>query len=91
VAWLIKGRILRFNAFSDVSYGLYIYAFPVQQTTTWLLGPMTPTQNVAIALPVTLALAALSWRLVEKPGLDRRRALARMLAWAAELPRRRRS
>lgn len=55
----------------DISYGVYIYAFPVQQALVpfsnetavpWLT-------NAALSLPITLLLAALSWTFVEKPAL----------------------
>ena len=59
----------------DLSYGLYIFAWPVQQTVTCLIGPpLTWYENVAVSLPVVLGLAALSWHLVEKPALSLKRA-----------------
>lgn len=79
-AWLPRGALLRFNRLGDYSYGLYIYAFPTQQAAVHLFGPMSPLENVAIALPVTLLLSVLSWRLVEKPALERRGVLAALLA-----------
>jgi peptidoglycan/LPS O-acetylase OafA/YrhL len=54
----------------DLSYGIYIYAWPVQQTGVALMGRQTPyLALLSIALPVTLALAAASWHLVEKKAL----------------------
>ena len=79
VAYLPGGRIRRYNEFGDYSYGIYIYAFPVQQTMMDLFGPMTPLENMAMAFPVTLACAVLSWRLVEKLGLAARHRLANLL------------
>ena len=79
LAYLPGGRIRRYNDFGDYSYGIYIYAFPVQQTMMDLFGPMTPLENMAMAFPVTLACAVLSWRLVEKPGLAARHRLANLL------------
>ena len=54
----------------DLSYGAYIYAFPVQQATTLLLGAAASWWlNIAISLPIVLALAWASWRWVEAPSL----------------------
>jgi peptidoglycan/LPS O-acetylase OafA/YrhL len=68
-AWL-----RRLTAPGDVSYGIYVYAFPVQQSVAALWGPgLRPGVMLAIALPVTYALALLSWRLIERPALRRKR------------------
>jgi peptidoglycan/LPS O-acetylase OafA/YrhL len=52
----------------DYSYGIYIYAFPVQQSVSAVLDP-GPWLMLVVTLPVTLALAVLSWHLIEKPAL----------------------
>lgn len=57
----------------DLSYGVYLYAFPVQQSVVNLLGrEVGPWGVTLIATPVVLVLAWLSWRLVERPALRRR-------------------
>jgi peptidoglycan/LPS O-acetylase OafA/YrhL len=49
----------------DYSYGLFLYGFPVQQVLfAWSPG-MSPMANFALAAPIALALAALSWHLLE--------------------------
>lgn len=55
----------------DLSYGVYIYAFPVQQFVTMLFLPRAIGWAWALAtsLSATLGLAYLSWRYVEKPAL----------------------
>ena len=68
-AYVPSGAVRGFNAFGDYSYGLYVYAFPVQGFMVWWLGPQTPLANVVLSLPPTLALAMLSWHLVERPSL----------------------
>lgn len=54
----------------DLSYGIYIYAWPVQQIGVALMGKQTPyLELLSITVPVTLALAMASWHLVEKNAL----------------------
>jgi peptidoglycan/LPS O-acetylase OafA/YrhL len=58
-----------FNRVGDYSYGLYLWAFPMQQVVALCWPTATPVANAALALPPTLALAALSWHALEKPAL----------------------
>lgn len=56
--------------FGDLSYGIYIYAWPVQQITVALLGSdRSYFELLCVSLPMTVALAYLSWHLVEKVAL----------------------
>jgi peptidoglycan/LPS O-acetylase OafA/YrhL len=56
----------------DFSYGLYLYAFPVQQLLAHRSGlALSPVGLFALALPATLALAVVSWYAVERPFLRR--------------------
>jgi peptidoglycan/LPS O-acetylase OafA/YrhL len=57
------------SRYGDLSYGIYIYAFPVQQTLAHLLGPVPWIIGLAISLPIIFVLAGLSWRLIEAPAL----------------------
>ncbi len=54
--------------FGDLSYGIYLYSFPVQQALI-ALGLLTPTPLTLAATPITMILAATSWRFIEKPAL----------------------
>jgi peptidoglycan/LPS O-acetylase OafA/YrhL len=72
----------------DVSYGLYLLAFPVQQIAVHLLPGMTPLELIAVSLPATYLLATLSWHLVERPALRLKGALTSPSPRrAASLPR----
>lgn len=57
-----------FHRFGDYSYGLYIYAFPIQQLNityiheSWML--------FALSYPPSLFAAVLSWHYIEKPCLS---------------------
>jgi peptidoglycan/LPS O-acetylase OafA/YrhL len=58
----------------DLSYGVYIYAFPIQQALVPWTG--TPLNNLLASLPLILLCAAFSWHFVEHPALSRKRMLA---------------
>ncbi len=70
LAYIPGGAVRRFNDFGDCSYGMYIYAWPVQQISAALLPKIEPLPMFAVSFVVTLALAFVSWRLVEKPALS---------------------
>jgi peptidoglycan/LPS O-acetylase OafA/YrhL len=53
---------------NDLSYGLYLYAYPVQQVFV-MLGVRDPVALFAAALPVTVLFALASWYLVERPSM----------------------
>ena len=55
---------------TDISYGIYIYTFPVQQLFFQLAGfSESVFSNLLLSLCSSAALAFLSWMLVEKPAL----------------------
>ncbi len=49
----------------DLSFGIYLYAYPVQQLCVKFGGLTTPWELLVISLPITLVLALLSWVFVE--------------------------
>lgn len=57
----------------DISYGVYIYAWPIQQLV-WSPG-QSGLLNAVYATAIVVPLAYLSWRLVEKPALSARRLM----------------
>lgn len=64
-----KLRLPSIDHFGDISYGLYIYAFPVQQTFAYLLPSLQPLNMFIYSLLLTTLLAIFSWFLIEKPSL----------------------
>lgn len=54
---------------NDYSYGIYLYAFPVQQAITHSLPIQSPLSLFAFTMLITVPLAVVSWHLVEKPAL----------------------
>jgi len=63
--------VCRAGRFGDPSYGIYLYGFPVQQMLFHVGGEaMGPLENTAWAVPIVIALAYLSWYVVEKRALS---------------------
>jgi peptidoglycan/LPS O-acetylase OafA/YrhL len=60
----------------DYSYGIYLYAFPVQQSVVYLTKTHLPLAIMALSVFPVTALAMLSWHFVEKPTLRLRRLIA---------------
>ncbi|MGQ1839804.1 acyltransferase family protein [Kocuria turfanensis] len=61
---------------TDLSYGVYIYAYPVQQLLVMLgTAAWGVTANIVLTVVLVLPLAFLSWTLVEKPALRAKRLL----------------
>jgi len=69
MAYVPAGRIRRFNQVGDYSYGIYIYAFPVQQSIAATIPGVDLVTMVSLSFAVTLILSLLSWHLIEKKFL----------------------
>jgi peptidoglycan/LPS O-acetylase OafA/YrhL len=59
----------RFALRHDRSYGVYLYAYPVQQLVITKFGALGFWPTMALAFAVTWVCAGLSWRLIESPML----------------------
>ena len=60
-----------FGKYGDFSYGMYIYAFPIQQMTiNWLQDfHYKPITLLMIQLPIIFVVSVISWKVIEKPFL----------------------
>jgi peptidoglycan/LPS O-acetylase OafA/YrhL len=62
-------RLPDLAARGDLSYGTYLYAFPLAQLWIAAIGPGAPLAIAGLTLASCLPLALASWRLVEAPAL----------------------
>ena len=69
LAYLFGGPVRAYNRLGDYSYGVYIYAFPIQQSLVALIPGLSLAAINLYACALSVTFAVLSWRLVEKPAL----------------------
>jgi peptidoglycan/LPS O-acetylase OafA/YrhL len=70
IAFHPRINLHNFGKKGDYSYGVYLYAFPVQQLlAAWFNYQLNSLVLFAVSLPITLILAYASWNLVERPAL----------------------
>ena len=62
---------------ADLSYGIYLYGYPVQQGLVALFPKASPWLLLAPALIISALIALVSWTLVEKPALHLKAVFAR--------------
>jgi peptidoglycan/LPS O-acetylase OafA/YrhL len=63
-------RASRFNNKADISYGLYLYAWPIQNLIIWTSRDINPWILCFMTLLGASLLAYLSWTFVERPALQ---------------------
>ena len=61
---------------NDLSYGVYLYGWPMQQLA-FLAGARSVTTNILAATALALVCATASWFLVERPAIARKHGFAR--------------
>lgn len=67
-------RLPSLKRFGDVSYGMYLYGWPVEQVARAVLGESASWWEIfAVSLPAAALLGFLSWHLLEKRALRLKR------------------
>jgi peptidoglycan/LPS O-acetylase OafA/YrhL len=61
----------------DLSYGVYLYAWPIQQIIIWHDRTISPWLLTFITLPIAASLAYLSWTFVEHPCMQLKKRIIR--------------
>jgi peptidoglycan/LPS O-acetylase OafA/YrhL len=69
IAYVPSGWIRKYNQVGDYSYGVYIYAFPIQQSVAALIPGISVIFMVMISALATIFLAVLSWHILEQRAL----------------------
>ena len=61
--------ISRFTNRVDLSYGIYLYAFPIQNSIAYFDRSISPWRLSLVALVLSAIMAYVSWSVIEKPAL----------------------
>lgn len=74
LAFIPSGKWIQWTRSApDYSYGIYIYAFPIQQALISLMPGISPAANISLGFFFTLIFAAASWHVIESPALSLKR------------------
>ncbi|MBL8884894.1 MAG: acyltransferase [Hyphomicrobium sp.] len=65
----------------DISFGIYIYACPIQQLLIGHFPEASAVELILLAIALTVPAALVSWLLVERPALRARTRVASGLTW----------
>lgn len=68
-AYIPAGFLRQYNRIGDYSYGIYIYAFLIQQSLVFLMPNIGIMLMLIYSTLITLPCAMLSWHLIEKKAL----------------------
>jgi peptidoglycan/LPS O-acetylase OafA/YrhL len=75
-------RISKFFNSIDLSYGIYLYGWPVQKTLIRLIPSIDPYTLCLVSLFFSAVLACFSWKLIEKPCMNLRKRVLFFLTYA---------
>jgi peptidoglycan/LPS O-acetylase OafA/YrhL len=67
------GRLRALTSRGDVTYGVYVYSFPIQQTLAHGIPGIGPAAMLALSFPLSWLVGLVSWRVVERPAIALRR------------------
>lgn len=71
--WLGAVLPVRIGATNDISYGIYIYGWPIERLLVAAFPAWSPLPHLIVAGALTAALAAVSWFVVERRALRLKR------------------
>jgi peptidoglycan/LPS O-acetylase OafA/YrhL len=75
IVYIPKGWIRGFNKYGDYSYGIYIYAWPLQQSVIALVPGISVLELCLYSFVLTMFLSYFSWHYIEKKALKLKRKM----------------
>lgn len=75
-------RFLAFNKLPDISYGIYLYAWPINKIIYQEAPNTNPCTCMLMTLMASMLIATISWYVVEKPFLNLKKVKLRKLFYS---------
>jgi len=69
IAYVPAGKVRAYNKVGDYSYGMYVYAYPIQQALIAVYPEMSLLEMILYSFVLTLVMAYCSWHVIEKKAL----------------------
>ena len=69
IAYVPRGFVREYNRLGDYSYGVYIYAFPIQQMLASMYSKISAVTMMGLSFAICLFFAVCSWHLIEEKSL----------------------
>lgn len=66
-AFLHTPSLFRFNSTPDISYGVYLYAWPIKKLILWYFPTISLSILLALSVIASMALGIASWKFIESP------------------------
>ena len=85
LAYQSSRLLARYNKVGDYSYGVYIYAFSIQQALMASIVDISVPSMILYSAVLTAMLAFLSWHLIEKPVMKKKNILLARLKLCAAI------
>ncbi|MDM0044173.1 acyltransferase [Variovorax dokdonensis] len=77
--WPANKALLKFNEMGDYSYGIYIYAFPIQQMLMATMPTLSVCALTAAATFFSVVVAMMSWHFIEEPAILQKHRLTKKI------------
>jgi peptidoglycan/LPS O-acetylase OafA/YrhL len=75
LAFTPKGKSLAYNKVGDYSYGVYVFAWPIQQSIIEIYRNIDLLQHIALSTLCTLIIAIPCFHYIEAPTMRSRRSI----------------
>jgi len=82
LTYIPKGKLLAYNKIGDYSYGVYVFAWPIQQSIIQINSNISIPQHILLSTLCTLLIAIPCFHYIEAPAMKSRRSIVARVKFA---------